>query len=395
MALRHISFDQVDEACLQRLIETGAAESRGIEYKSATYGGNDDARAEFLADVSSLANTAGGDLIIGIAETNGVPTALVPITGDFDAECLRLEGMARDGLDPRIPNLRVRPVVIEGGAAIVLRVPRSYNPPHRVVFKGKNRFWARSSAGKYELDVDELRTLFALAPQLADRIRGVRADRVAKIAAGEGPVALAGVARLVIHLIPYSAFDIGAGAALSLDFVEQHPGFFPTLFWGHPENWRVNFDGFLALSDPGVEAVMQRAYVQVFRSGIIEAVANLGDGTRAIDAFALERQIVGLSREYAVSLKECGVSPPFALLVSLLGTRTNRLVMGSGGIWPADQVPLDREQLHFPEVILEEIPESNQAYAPMVRPILDQLANAAGRPSAANFGADGNYQPKY
>src|ERR1035438_1785257 len=104
MALRHISFDQVDEACLQRLIETGAAESRGIEYKSATYGGNDDARAEFLADVSSLANTAGGDLIIGIAETNGVPTALVPITGDFDAECLRLEGMARDGLDPRIPN---------------------------------------------------------------------------------------------------------------------------------------------------------------------------------------------------------------------------------------------------------------------------------------------------
>src|SRR3972149_3327791 len=193
MALRHIGFDQIDEACLQRLIATGAAEARDIEYKSATYGGNDDARAEFLADVSSLANTVGGDLIIGMAANNGIPTALAPLMTDIEKECLRLDSMARDGLEPRIPNLQIKAVpLLECGAAIVIRIPRSYNPPHRVVFKGKNRFWARSSAGKYEPDVDELRTLFTLAPQLADRIRGFRADRIAKIAAGEAPAVLTG-----------------------------------------------------------------------------------------------------------------------------------------------------------------------------------------------------------
>src|SRR5262252_8760192 len=37
-------------------------------------------------------------------------------------------------------------------------------------------FYARSSAGKYEPNVDELRLLFGRAPQLSDRIRDFRFD---------------------------------------------------------------------------------------------------------------------------------------------------------------------------------------------------------------------------
>ncbi|MGH8543868.1 MAG: AlbA family DNA-binding domain-containing protein [Gammaproteobacteria bacterium] len=161
----HIRFDQIDEHHLRRVIEIGATESRAIEYKCQTYGKNDDAKAEFLADVSSFANTVGGDLIIGMSATKGVPIAFEPFTGDHDAEILRLESMARGSLQPRIANLQPKVVPLsEGGVALVFRVPRSYNPPHRITFKGKNRFWARSSAGKYEPDVDELRAIFILAP---------------------------------------------------------------------------------------------------------------------------------------------------------------------------------------------------------------------------------------
>lgn len=393
MTLRHIGFDQLDEVCLQRLIDTGATEARDVEYKSATYGGNDDARSEFLADVSSLANTVGGDLIIGMTANSGIPVALAPLMiADVEKECLRLESMARDGLEPRIPNLQIKSVPLSGGgAAILARIPRSYNPPHRVVFKGKNRFWARSSAGKYEPDVDELRTLFMLAPQLADRIRSFRADRVAKIAVGEAPVTLIDTFCLVVHLVPFSAFDIGAGSAVSLPYLQQHPSYFPTLFAGHPQNWRVNFDGFLSLSSADPKAANQRAYVQIFRSGIIEAVAAFND--EEVYDLKLEAGVVRYSREYAGALQACEIKPPFALLVSLLGAQGKHLIQ-SARSFHEESVGLDRDQLHFSEVILEEVPKTDQASATMVRSILDQIANAAGVPATNSFDEDGNYLPK-
>jgi len=67
MALTHIPLDRITDGHLSALIKAGAAESLHIEYKRETYGGNDDARREFLADISSFANSVGGDLVIGIA----------------------------------------------------------------------------------------------------------------------------------------------------------------------------------------------------------------------------------------------------------------------------------------------------------------------------------------
>jgi predicted HTH transcriptional regulator len=76
MALLHIPLDQIDEARLQALITAGAPESRTIDYKRTTYGNAHADHAEFLADASSFANTSGGDLVIGMGATNGIPTAI-------------------------------------------------------------------------------------------------------------------------------------------------------------------------------------------------------------------------------------------------------------------------------------------------------------------------------
>ena len=239
--------------------------------------------------------------------------------------------MARDGLQPRIANLQVKTMPLsQGGAVLVIRIPRSYNPPHRVIFMGKNRFWARSSAGKYQLDVDELRTIFTSAPQLADRIRGFRIDSTAKIVGGETPVTLTGSCCLVIHIVPFSAFDLRA--ALNLQEVAQHPNYFPTVRGPHLPNWRVNFDGFLTLSNVDETANQQRAYVQVFRSGAIEAVTSIvarGDTPGTINAMQLEASVIRYSRIYAAGLHACAVEPPLAVLVSLLGTDGRCITMGS------------------------------------------------------------------
>jgi predicted HTH transcriptional regulator len=137
MALQHLSVDQITEAQLQRLIDGRASETRDIEYKRDSYSNADRDHAEFLADISSFANTAGGDLVVGMAATNGVPTGFAPIAVDPDTAILRLENIARSGLQPRILNLAMRAVPLAtGDCALVIRVPRSYNPPHRIVRQG-------------------------------------------------------------------------------------------------------------------------------------------------------------------------------------------------------------------------------------------------------------------
>jgi predicted HTH transcriptional regulator len=73
MALSHIPFDEISEAHIDELIESERAESFYIEYKRESYGGSEKDHTEFLADISSFANAAGGDLLIGIKAVDGVP----------------------------------------------------------------------------------------------------------------------------------------------------------------------------------------------------------------------------------------------------------------------------------------------------------------------------------
>src|SRR6516164_11821395 len=86
-------------------------------------------------------------------------------------------------LQPRISNLIMRAVPSpESGYVIVVRIPRSYNQPHRVIHSNSNRFWARSPASpkRYEPNVEELRRIFNEAPLTAERIRAFRTDRIVK-----------------------------------------------------------------------------------------------------------------------------------------------------------------------------------------------------------------------
>jgi predicted HTH transcriptional regulator len=106
MALSHISFDDLSERDLLDQIQAGVPEGVLVDYKREMYGRTDADVREFLKDLSSFANTAGGHLIIGMDETAGIPTVLTPLIGmDSDQELQRLENMARDGLEPRIAGI--------------------------------------------------------------------------------------------------------------------------------------------------------------------------------------------------------------------------------------------------------------------------------------------------
>src|SRR5271169_6660190 len=89
-------IDQITEADLSDLVSTGVAERKTFDYKQQLPDMNDAGKRELLADVSSFANTAGGDIVFGVTESAGAPTGIPGVQiGDTDQEILRFESSIR------------------------------------------------------------------------------------------------------------------------------------------------------------------------------------------------------------------------------------------------------------------------------------------------------------
>ena len=80
MVLDSKKLADVLESDIQELIANGVLESREIDYKEQLKIGSDGDKKEFLYDVSSFANAGGGHLLIGVAESEGRPTEIKPLT---------------------------------------------------------------------------------------------------------------------------------------------------------------------------------------------------------------------------------------------------------------------------------------------------------------------------
>ena len=59
-------LEQIAADHLPALITNAVSEGRTIDYKRELPGNSDGDKKEFLADVSSFANTSGGDLVFGM-----------------------------------------------------------------------------------------------------------------------------------------------------------------------------------------------------------------------------------------------------------------------------------------------------------------------------------------
>lgn len=106
-----------------------------------------------MRDVVSFANSAGGHIIFGIAESNGAPTGFAPISEDkIDDAKLRLENIIRTSVEPTIQGLKIDSVKLVSGRVLVIEIPRGLFGLHMI--KNRGAFVARTSAGKYPLDVN-------------------------------------------------------------------------------------------------------------------------------------------------------------------------------------------------------------------------------------------------
>lgn len=385
MPITRTNFDDVDEADLVELLEVGVPEGLMVEYKRDVYGNSDAEKNEALKDISSFANSSGGHLIIGIAEADGVPTELGGLPGiDLDAEVLRLENLLRDGIEPRIVGVRIRRISLATGeSALILRIPRSWNPPHRVTARNVNRFYVRHSAGVHETSIEELRHLFLASADIEDRIRAFRADRLQRVAANQGGVPIANEGRLILHIVPFAAFSGGPTVAPQ-DAYDLRQYFEP--IGAAASIPRYNFEGFINIRG-GDEC---HGYTQVFRNGTIEgtksSVVRERNGTRLIPSGSFGDSIITALTAYTEGLRELGIPAPFAVLLTLTGVEG--AVLGLVGQYLEEMEPIPYDELRLPEISIQEF-GTVADYQSAMRPAFDALWNAIGFPQCTLYDDNG------
>ena len=375
------------ESDLQALISNAVSEGRKLDYKEQLTIQRDGDKKEFLADVSSFANASGGDMIIGVSESKGIPKALVGIVvTDQDATKLQVEQLVRDGIQPRIVGVRLRWIDLSNSRkALVLRVPRSWNPPHRVTFKGHDRFYGRSSAGKYPLDVGELRNTFNQTASISERLRNFRAERISAISSGEMPIPFVSTAKVVIHIIPMTS--LGHEVSIDLDKIRKSSR--PPI---GASGWdtQFNFDGLLVFS-PG--SPQCSTYVQYYRDGVIEAVDGRTlkpyvergkDAPPRIPSKVFERSIREFIAAELPIMGTMGILPPVVIFVTFVAVKGYRMAIDSGPrLRPVSDEgsPIDRDVLMLPEVVVEDLGKDVSA---QLTPIFNLVWNACGFEKSLN-----------
>jgi hypothetical protein len=252
-----------------------------------------------------------------------------------------------------------------------------------VIFKGHDRFYARNSAGKYPLDVNELRAAFTYSSTLVERIRAFRTDRVIALTNNEAPVPFTPDPKLVLHCIPLESF--AGQPVFDVLQIESHEVFRPmgTGFNGY--RVRINLEGLIVFSLPQPSI----SYTQIHRNGIIEAahgglLTAQPPANEFIPSVAYERTPYDYLAECFRLLRTLGVNVPIAVSLTLL--RTRGLRMHVDHMDPGE--PIQAQNLILPETLVQDF---TTPAGKILKPMFDLVWNACGYAGSRNFDAEGNW----
>jgi hypothetical protein len=370
------------------------ANGRLLDYKEQLPGGGDPDKKEFLADVTSFANSAGGDLVFGIRErrkggrNTGEAGAVVGLPKvSLDQEILRLDAILRTGMDPRVPGLGLHPVPRGNNPpCLVIRIPRSPHGIHMVTYGGTRRFYGRGAAGRFELNWNQIRDGFLQAEGAHERVRRFRQERVLRLLAGETPIPMGTTPKVIFHALPLNALDVWP---VFVDLADNQRAQVLTPMGGEPSNWRYNLDGFVVHTtrdDPS-----RQTYVQCFRDGGLEAMSGAAlDGSPQGDGFygqGLEIRVVQVLTRWQRMWRLLGVAGPVMLGLTLSGVKGLRVLSAqSAGLWSSPAEAMDRDVVMLPESVVQDLTTPVPA---MLQPIFDVMWNGGGWSRSPSYSGPG------
>jgi hypothetical protein len=386
---------------LQQLVSDGVPEGKTIEYKREFYrlDALDDKdkvkqHEEMLKDISSFANTLGGDLIIGLQDMDGRASNICgfDVPAGVDKLKLRIQQLVQQWLEPRVAMSIHAVDVSPGKSVLVIRIMRSPIGPHRVVYRGKQGpFWARHSSGTFELDTDDLRQAFTNSSSLEEKVKGFRTERIAAISKGDTPVKLTRAPKLVCHLIPSDAFL--SRISLTPDELEGQLVNFPLFEFTSGWSRIVNLDG-MVVADNLHSGLPAAGYVRVLRNGIIESVADEITTHYSMDSSKTTffkhdyvKAIISRLPQYLRAYCNLNVTPPISFGLTLLGVKGMNIYYAG---FERSPNPVDRDVVEIPAVEIQDLSEAD--CATLLKPVFDMVWNAAGQSRCLLYDQAGQFR---
>jgi Putative DNA-binding domain len=156
-------LERLAHAQVADLVTNAVAEAYDLDFKATLYGKSDKERRDLAGDVAALANTAGGVIVLGIAEDNQARAAAAPGVALSDAEVGRVRQVVASQVSP-LPTLDVLQLEDPqhtGHGFMLLAVPRSPMGPHAVLVNESLRFPKRNGTT----------TTYLSEPEVADAYR--------------------------------------------------------------------------------------------------------------------------------------------------------------------------------------------------------------------------------
>lgn len=172
----------LDAEVLRRVVADRLGEDADLDFKAVPWQPGPEGNVELAKDVLAFANAGGGLLLVGVSETRGHASALVPQPADETVQRGWREVLA-DRAAPLLGDVEIAHVPTEpdGTGVWVVAVPRSRDGPHAVRMRGV----ARTEEGKaghallYPVR-DGIATRYLTEQEVASRYRqrfaGQRAD---------------------------------------------------------------------------------------------------------------------------------------------------------------------------------------------------------------------------
>lgn len=399
-----ITFDDIE-----RLVTLYQPEGYQLDYKVSLNLQDREAKKEFLRDVTSLANTYGGYLIIGIEEEKGVPTGNIPglIVNNLDDFKLKVESVIRDNIEPRLFAHTLRAFELNPGVYIIaIHVSRSWNPPHR---PNNDQFYARSSAGKFPLSVEQLRRVFTQGAETLERTRRFFRERIYSIHSGDGPVQMsASTPKVILHVAPLASFEgrvnLPVGRQLLDSLGTQIRPF------TDPNGWNPGYNahGLIWAFQRTEQGLTTGFYTQLLRNGIFEGAENYriraassADGVQQIiPATYIERETCKAVARYLWALQHLKIEPPVIVSLCLAGIRGYSIQHSMRFLTQPE--PLTVDPLLLPEVTIEDfsgVASSEASLAVQInialklKPAFDTLWQAFGFEGSVNY-SDQSWNPR-
>ena len=385
---------------LNGFIQSARSEDTTLEFKQKLYGVSDDDKKEFIKDVSAMANSIGGHIVIGIVEDEGCASTFDPISNvDLDAEILRLQSLCENCIEPNLVGLDMHHVDVPGGRILVVKVPRSLTAPHRANSKKSKLFYQRNSRSVSPMDVNQLRQAFVqteTALERAQKLSGQWAHEVRRKLTEQRRDAVELAIRrkssaeeqddlhengpndgvMLLHFI--SIGNLNNNTSLSIDALEVAPQHFRPFLTDGNKDRAFNLDG-LKYFATGVDADL---YTQLHRNGSVEMVFEKllwqEDGKRELLGNRIVEAIKDSLSRIFKGFQKLDAQPPFFVKLQFLQVKNSTLDTGSPhNFWRQGRGVVTQSDLILNGVLLSDYP-NEEKMEKLYRNLVDPLWNAYG-----------------